>query len=165
MNNLIYVGTISTTHGIKGELRITSDFEYPEKAFKVGTYIIIDNKSYEIKSYRLHKNYHMVTLDDYNNINQVLFLKGKKVYKTRSELYLKPYEILDQDLLEYKVLTNSCFDGEVKEVFDSGNNNKVLKIVLDKKQYLIPLASPMILKIDNVKKEIILELLEGIDKL
>ena len=165
MNNLVYIGIVSTTHGIKGELKITSDFEYASKAFKVGTFLIIDNKSYEIKSYRVHKGYHMVTLDDFNNINQVLFLKGKKVYKLRSELNLKSYEILDEDLLEYTVLTNNCFDGKVLEVYDSGNGNKLLRVEINKKEYLIPLASPMILKINNEKKEIIIELLEGIDKL
>ena len=164
MNNLVYLGIISTTHGIKGELKITSNFEYPEKAFKVGTYLIIDNKSYEIKSYRVHKGYHMVTLDDYNNINQVLFLKGKKVYKVRSELNLKEHEILDEDLLEYSVLTNDCFDGKVKDIYDTGNGNKVLKVELNNKEYLIPMASPMILKINNEKKEIIIELMEGIDE-
>ena len=107
MNDLVFVGVISTTHGIKGELRITSDFEYPEKAFRVGSFLIIDNKSYEIKSYRMHKNYHMVTLGEFSNINQVLFLKGKKVYKEREELSLYNNELLDQDLLEYDVITNT----------------------------------------------------------
>ena len=165
MNNLIYIGIVSTTHGIKGELRISSDFEYPEKAFKVGTFLIIDNKSYEIKSYRVHKGYHMVMLNDFNNINQVLFLKGKKVYKTRSELNLKNYEILDQDLFEYKVLTNNCFDGKVLDIFDSGNGNKIIKVNINNKEYLIPMSSPMILKVDASKKQIIIELLEGIDSI
>ena len=38
----VYIGKIVNTHGIKGELRILSDFLYKEKAFKVGTNIIVD---------------------------------------------------------------------------------------------------------------------------
>ena len=47
----VYLGTITTTHGIKGELRIKSNFPYKEKAFKIGNHLIIDNKEYEIKTY------------------------------------------------------------------------------------------------------------------
>ena len=34
MNNKVYIGKIVSTHGIKGELRIISDFEYKDKALK-----------------------------------------------------------------------------------------------------------------------------------
>ena len=44
MNNKVFLGKIVSTHGIKGELRIISDFEYKDKAFKVGTYLIIDDE-------------------------------------------------------------------------------------------------------------------------
>ena len=70
----IYIGKIVSTHGIKGELKILSDFEYKSKVFVVGKRIIIDDKEYTIKSYRVHKNFDMVTLDDYKDINEVLFL-------------------------------------------------------------------------------------------
>ena len=71
----IYIGKVVNTHGIKGEIRILSDFLYKEKAFKVGTNLLIDGISYQITSYRRHKNFEMVTLDGYSNINDVLFLK------------------------------------------------------------------------------------------
>ena len=74
MDNKVYVGKIVSTHGIKGEIRILSDFDYKEKVFKVGNKLIIENQDYTIKSYRKHKNYDMVTLNNYNNINDVLFL-------------------------------------------------------------------------------------------
>ena len=89
MNNKVYLGKIVSTHGIKGELRIISDFEYKDKAFKVGTYLIIDDEKYLIKSYRKHKNYDMVTLNDFKDINEVLYLLKKKVYKLEEELNLK----------------------------------------------------------------------------
>ena len=68
MDNKVYVGKIVSTHGIKGEIRILSDFDYKEKVFKVGNKLIIENKEYTIKSYRKHKNYDMVTFIDRNHI-------------------------------------------------------------------------------------------------
>ena len=60
---MINVGKIVSTHGIKGELRILSDFEYKDKVFVVGNELIINNKPYKIRTYRRHKNFDMVTLD------------------------------------------------------------------------------------------------------
>ena len=76
----VYIGKIVSTHGIKGEIKIISDFEYKDKVFVVGKKLIIDHKDYIIKSYRKHKNFDMVTLNDYKDINEVLFLMKKKVY-------------------------------------------------------------------------------------
>ena len=90
---MIYIGKIVSTHGIKGELRILSDFEYKDRVFKVGNKLVINNKDYVIRSYRHHKNFEMVTLDDYHDINEVLFLLKNKVYFKESDLELSDNEI------------------------------------------------------------------------
>lgn len=82
--NKIYVGTIVSTHGIKGEIRIISKLEQSlkEKVFKVGYSILINDQEYKLKSYRRHKNYDMVLLDKFNNINDVLvFVETKSLYR------------------------------------------------------------------------------------
>ena len=76
----VYLGKIVSTHGIKGELKIKSTFPYKEKAFRIGNHLIIEEKKYEIKTYRVHKQFDMVTLDNYHDINEVLFLLKKNVY-------------------------------------------------------------------------------------
>ena len=83
--NFITVGKIVNTHGIKGELRILSSLSEQEKKaiFQVGSHLIIDGISYEITSYRRHKNYDMVKFKGINYINDVLKYKGKKVYVLR----------------------------------------------------------------------------------
>ena len=67
MSNL-YVGKIVSTHGIKGELKILSDFQFKDKVFASGNELIVDGKIYVIKSYRHHKKFDMVTLNDYKDI-------------------------------------------------------------------------------------------------
>ena len=76
----VYVGKIVSTHGIKGEIKILTQFNFKDKVFKVGNSLIIDDKEYVIKSYRVHKMFDMVTLDDYKDINEVLYLMKKKVF-------------------------------------------------------------------------------------
>lgn len=156
----VYIGKIVNTHGIKGELRILSDFEFKDKAFKVNTEIYIDNEKHIIKSYRRHKNYDMITIDNYNNINDVLYLLKKKVYKEKSKLHLSDKEILDSDLLTYKVIDKNKNCGIIKEIFLASPTNKIMRVLFDK-EVLIPINSPMIKKIDKKLKIVEVELIDG----
>ena len=85
MNDYIKVGKIINTHGIKGELRILSNFQYKDRIFKPNiTLYIGENKIPEIiKTYRHHKDYEMVTFNNYNNINEVLKYLKSNVYIKR----------------------------------------------------------------------------------
>jgi len=159
MNN-VYIGKIVNTHGIKGELRIKSNFPFKDKVFIINNKLIIDNKEYTIKSYRVHKDYDMVTLDDYNDINEVLFLKNKDVYFSKDNLNLNDDEVLDEELITYKVKTTNNEEGYITEIFEPSRMNKVIRVMLNR-EVLIPLYSPMIKKIDKKNKEVIIELLEG----
>lgn len=158
--NKTYIGKIVSTHGIKGELKILSDFPYKDKVFIVGNKLIIDNQEYVIKSYRVHKNFDMVTLNDYHDINEVLFLLKKDVYFDKNKLNLNDNEILDEDLIKYTVLTKDGKKGIIKEIFKASESNKILRVELDH-EVLIPLESPMIIKIDKENKEVLIELIEG----
>lgn len=160
--NKIYIGKVVNTHGIKGEIRILSNFEYKDKVFKINNKLIIGDKTYEIKSHRIHKGYNMVTLDDYNNINDVLFLLKKDVYFNEDDLLLDNNQVLDSELLTYKVINNRSEVGEVLEVFFASEKNKIIRVKFDK-EYLIPYNSPMIKEINKNKKELVIELLEGME--
>ena len=154
----ICIGKIVSTHGIKGEIKILSDFPYKDKAFRVENPIMIDNKIYKINSYRVHKKFDMITLDNYNNINEVLPLMKQKVYIDRSVLDLKDDELLDEDLLEYKVIDQDNNEGVIEEIFLAGGNNKVLRVMF-KKEVLIPYS--LIKEINSDSKTITVELIEG----
>ena len=157
--NKIYVGRIVNTHGIKGELRIRSDFEFKDKVFTINNKLIIDDKEYIIRSYRKHKTFDMVMLNDYKDINDVLFLKGKNVYIDKENLKLNNNEVLDEDLLNYKVLTEDKKEGKVIEVFFSSPTNKVIRVLLDK-EILIPYNKEFI-TIDKSNNTIIIKMPGG----
>ena len=162
VNNMekVYLGRIVATHGIKGELRIKSSFSYKKEAFRVGNHLLIDQKSYVIRSYRVHKDFDMVTLGDFTNINDVLFLVGKKVYIEKEELQLESDQVLDQDLMGYTVVSGSGKRGRVLEIFYASPKNKVMRVELDH-EILVPVLSPLVV-IDSEKKEIKIDsMLEG----
>ena len=70
--NKVVLGKYCNTHGIKGEIRIKSNFPYKDKVFKINNEIIINNVNYIIKSYRVHKGYDMVTLDGISTLANLL---------------------------------------------------------------------------------------------
>ena len=156
----LYIGKIVNTHGIKGELRIKDNLttKQKEEIFKIGSNLIIDDKAYKITSYRVHKDYDMVTFDGFNNINEVLFLKGKKVYKSKDEINLNNGDILDSELITYKVKTTDNLEGSILDVEETGNNYKILRLLINNREKLVPYHKDFV-KIDSNKKEVIVKLL------
>ena len=140
MDEFIYLGKIVNTHGIKGELRIISNFKYKEKAFLQNRRIYIGEEHIEevINTYRKHKMFDMVTLKGYTNINEVLKYINKNVYIKRNDLNLTSGEYLDKDLINLSVLFNSKMIGRVLALRVEGSGYKVLEIITDNKNVLIP---------------------------
>ncbi len=155
--DLIYIGKITSFHGIKGELRIISEFDYPEVALAPNNKIIIDSIEHTVKSYRKHKHYDMITIDDYNNINDVMFLKNKKVYIDRS--YLKNID-LDDDLIGMKIIVNNEDKGTLKEIRKISSKKKILVVEYMEKEVLVPYE--FIISINKDSKEIIVQSIEGL---
>lgn len=155
MNNYVCIGKIVNTHGIKGELRILSDFEYKDKVFKnnVSLYVGSLKKEYVINSYRHHKIFEMVTFKGYNNINEVLELKGQLVYINRSILKINEDDYLLNDLIGLEVYDNDKLLGVVKDYYlDNGNTLLEIK---GKNIFYIPLKSDYIKNVDVKNKKII----------
>ena len=103
----------------------------------------------------------MVTLNDYKDINEILFLMKKKVFVIKDELNLNDNEILDEELITYEVLTNQGKKGIIKEIFFASPTNKVIRVLVGNEEILIPINSPFVREIDKNKKIIVIELING----
>ncbi len=157
--DILYVGKIVNTHGIKGELRIKSDFEKKELVFKEGNKIIIDKEEHIIRTYRKHKIFDMITIDEFDNINDVLCFVGKNVYVSRISLKLKETEYLLSDLIGLDIVYNNNIYGIVEDY--SNDLNPLLKVKY-KKNYYIPINPDYIKNVDIKNKKIFVENIEGL---
>ena len=155
-DKMIYLGKYVNTHGIKGEIRIKSNFKYKDKAFKPGNIIKIANQEFTITSYRVHKEYDMLTLKDINNINQIIDLKGENVYIDKKYLNLNDDEYLDEDLLNLDLYMGNNYLGKVEKVEYLTKNKKLLIV---SKRY-IPFE--LVKEIDFLNKKIIIEEVSGL---
>lgn len=159
----VLIGKIVNTHGIKGEVRILSDFKYKDRIFKKGMNIYIGKNKVceEINSYRHHKIFEMITMCGYNDINEVLKYKGDYVFINREDLILNENEYLDEDIIGLNVYVNDIYLGTVKKI-DNHNGNQILVVVSDEKRYLIPYNFDIILSINLNDKKIMVRDIPGL---
>lgn len=123
--NKVYLGKYVNTHGLKGEIRIKSNFPYKSKIFNIDSEIIINNKVYVIKSYRVHKGYDMVTLEGINDINMIPFPKNTPVFIDRDK-FLDKNDYLDSDLIGF-IVYNNKFEREVTDIIYLNDTKKLIK--------------------------------------
>lgn len=146
---MIKLGKYVNTHGIKGEIRILSDFSRKDLVFKSGFKIYIKDNEYIIKTYRKHKEYDMVTLEGIENINDILSLKGNFVYIKRSDIE----GFIEEDLFSYKVISNNK-EYKIIDILD----NKAHKILVLEGNIMIPYVDEFIEKKDDNNKIIYMKL-------
>lgn len=157
--NLIYLGKLVNTHGIKGEVRIISDFKFKDNVFANGNSLYINDIKYTIKSYRYHKMYDMVVLEGINTIDKALELKGCSVYINREEFEFDGY--LDEDLIGLLVYDKDEYKGKVVDI------NKTIKydlLVIDGiKRHMVPNIKEFVKFIDLKNKKIEIQYIKGLD--
>lgn len=153
---MLYIGTLVNTHGIKGEVKIISNFKYKEEVFKKDNTIYINDKKYTINTYRKHQKYDLITLKGYDNINDVLDLKGNKIYINKEEYTFSG--ILNEDLYGKKVYDKDKYIGTLKEIVDN-KKQELLVIENNDKTFLVPYVNEFVKEIDE---DIKLDLIKGL---
>ncbi len=157
---MVYIGEIVNTHGIKGELRIISDFKYKDAVFFKGQKLYVGKRKQEviINTYRRHKNYDMVTFEGINDINEAIIFKNDDVYIKREDLDIDGY--VDEDLIGLDVYGNDQFLGKVSGIVK--NKQDLLVVEKNKKNYFIPFVDEFIEGIDLNKKIINVKVIKGL---
>jgi 16S rRNA processing protein RimM len=154
--NYINIGKYVNTHGIKGEIRIISDFSRKDLVFIPENIIYIgDNrKEYKIKTYRRHKQYDMITLYNVESINDIEYLKNSNIYIDKNILNV---DYILEDLLEYIAI----IDNNEYKILDIIENKKNKILVLEK-NIMIPFIDEFISKIDSKNKKVYIKDMEGL---
>lgn len=144
MNELIIIGKTVSTFGIKGELKVISDFEYKTKAYQINKQILINNVWHTITGVRYHKNYVLLAIDNLSNINDILQYVGFNIYMSKQDLHLLANEYLYSDLIGASVIDEGDEIGKVIDVIKT-NTHPLLK-VSGTKIFYIPLIPKYVSK-------------------
>lgn len=149
----INIGEIVTTHGLKGEIKIRSNFKYKKEVFKKDNYLYLgaNKKGYKILNYRSHKEYDMVILENIDDIEKAIPLKKELVYFDKSKLILDN-NYLNEDLVGLNCFYEDNLIGIVSSITNEGSNNEIIRIKTDNKEILIPNNDNFIEEINLEKK-------------
>lgn len=154
LNELIAIGKISGTHGIKGQLKLYSysgNMESLLSATVVKLKKVDDSKfqSFAITAVKPHTACFIVTLQGFDNINQVLHLVGSEVFLTRGQFpETEAGEYYWRDLIGLNVITLDGVElGKLSDIFETGSND-IYVVKQGKKEYLIPAIESVINNID-----------------
>lgn len=156
-------GKITSTHGIKGEMKIypyTDDIDNILNLKK----LYINDKAYKINSIKFHKNMLIAKLSGINTIEEAEKFRNKVVQRE-----IDKNEVLEEDTYYVKDLigldvyleAGSLF-GKVKDVFQTGANDVYVIETLDKKEVLIPAIKDVVKIVDIAENKMIIELMEGL---
>ena len=166
MEDLLKVGVITTTHGVRGEVKVfpTTD---PERFLDL-EYVILDAgremKKLEIRNVKFFKNLVILKFDGIDNINDIEKYKGKRLLVDREHaVKLKKDEYFIADMIGMDVFTE---DGELfgalKDVMETGANDVYIIEMSDGKEVLVPAIKQCILDVDIENRKMVIHLLEGL---
>lgn len=158
------VGKIVGTHGIKGELKVLNDSNFDR--LKVGEKLFVNrNNTYEkieITSMRTHKNFFLITINNINDINDVLSYVNLNIYTDK-------HETLEDGRYYYDDLIDCvCFDMNGKRIGVVSDITELprgilLEIIKDNKtKALVPFVEAFIKEVDIENKKISIEPIEGL---
>ena len=166
MEDLLKVGVITTTHGVRGEVKVfpTTD---PERFLDL-EYVILDAgremKKLEIRNVKFFKNLVILKFNGIDNINDIEKYKGKRLLVDREHaVKLKKDEYFIADMIGMDVFTE---DGELfgalKDVMETGANDVYIIEMSDGKEVLVPAIKQCILDVDIENRKMVIHLLEGL---
>lgn len=159
----VLIGKIVNTFGIRGELKIDSYTDFEEERFKKGSMVYFGDEHipFKVKSYRSHKGFLLLLLEDNEDINLVERYKGQLIYKSRDDIAPLKDGYYFSDLKGLYVYVNGRPKGKVIDV-EEGIRNNNLRILYEGKEYLVPFLDPFIEKVDLEEKRIDIVEMEGL---
>ena len=167
MNDRLQVGIISSTHGIKGEVKVfpTTD---NVKRFKKGISLILvtgkEEKELVVEGVKFFKQFVILKFKDIDNINDIEKYKSFPLYVTRENaVRLKKDEYFIADLIGLEVWEDTNeYLGILSDVIETGANDVYAITCEDKKDILLPAIKECILKIDIENRRMDVHVMEGL---
>lgn len=167
MENLLRVGVITSTHGVRGEVKVFPTTDDMNRFKKLKTVILDtgkEHKTLNIESVKFFKNMVILKFKGFDNINDVEMWRQKDLLITRDQaVKLSPDENFIVDLIGLTVMTDEGDKlGVMKDVLQTGANDVYIVKMADGKEVLLPAIKDCILNVDLEKGEMLVHVLDGL---
>ncbi|MBO5460966.1 MAG: 16S rRNA processing protein RimM [Ruminococcus sp.] len=166
MEQFLQVGVISSTHGVRGEVKVFPTTDDPAR-FRELKKVILDagreKLSLEIQGVKFFKQFVILKFKGIDNINDIERYKGRPLLVDREDAVdLEEDEYYIADLIGMAVVTDEGEKGTLVDVIETGANEVY---VVDFEKYgevLIPAIHDCILDVDIEEMQMQVHLLEGL---
>ena len=166
MEDLLKVGVITTTHGVRGEVKVypTTDAD----RFMDLEYVLLDTgrekRKLEIENVKYFKNLVILKFRGIDNINDIEMYKQRELWVPREEaqeLDEDEYYIADLIGMEVVLEDGSRF-GTLKDVMETGANDVYAVKTPEGKEILLPAIRDCILDVNVDEKRMTVHVMEGL---
>lgn len=167
MEQFLRVGVISSTHGVRGEVKVYPTTDDPER-FRELKAVILDakdgRKTFEIENVKFFKNQVILKFKGVDNINEVEQYKGTDLLVSREDAVpLEENENFIADLIDMTVVTDAGEElGILTDVIQTGANDVYVVKAPQGKEVLLPAIRDCILEVDVEEKRMRVHVLEGL---
>ena len=168
MKDILEIGQIVNTRGLRGEVKVNSFSQDSKRFEKINEIYIKENnelKSYKIEKVTYNKNQVILKLENINHIDYAEKLRNKYIYVKKSQLEDLPegvYYISDLIGLDVFEENSNNYLGKVDDIFSTKSNDVyVVKNELGVTK-LLPGTPEVIKDIDLDNKKIIVNLIKGL---
>lgn len=166
MEQLLQVGVISSTHGIRGEVKVFPTTDDAGRFKKLKEVVLDTGKEQiplEVQGVKFFKQFVILKFKGIDNINEIEMYKGKSLLVTRENaVELEEDEYYIADLIGMRVVTDEGEQGILKDVIETGANEVYVVQFDDLGEVLIPAIHDCILNVDVEEMEMKVHLLEGL---
>ena len=166
MGQMLRVGVITSTHGVRGEVKVfpTTD---DAKRFKTLKKVILDGREpleLSIEQVKFFKNMVILKFKGYDNINDVETWRQRDLLITRDQaVELKEDEYFITDLIGLTVVNEEeAVLGRVKDVLETGANDVYVVELTGGKELLLPAIKDCILNVDLEGGRMKVHVLDGL---
>lgn len=166
MEQFLQVGVISSTHGVRGEVKVFPTTDDAQR-FKSLKHVILDAKreriDLEVQSVKFFKQFVILKFKGIDNINDIEKYKGMPLLVAREDaVELEEDEYYIADLIGMKVETDEGEIGKLTDVIETGANEVYVVEFENLGEVLIPAIYECILDVDVENMFMKVHLLEGL---
>ena len=167
MEDLLQVGIITSTHGVRGEVKVYPTTDDPRRFRRLKEVVLYTGReklNLEIEGVKFFKQFVILKFKGLDNINDIEKYRQKSLYVTRKNaVRLQRDEYFIADLIGLKVQDEDGKElGTVKDVIETGANDVYEVEMADGKSLLLPAIKQCILNVDVENGTMQVHVLEGL---
>ncbi len=167
MDELIKIGIITSSHGIRGEVKVYPTTDDVNRFKKLKECIIAtkkENITVHIESCKFFKNMVILKFKEYSNINDIEVFRQCDLYVTRENaVKCNKDEYFIGDMIDSLVIDEDGQKiGNLVDVLSTGANDVYVIKQENDKEILIPAIKQCIISVDVENKVITVHLMEGL---